>query len=152
LMFRYYELVTDISMDEIEQMDAQIKSGSYHPMDAKKRLARLVVETYYTKEDSIYAEKRFETIHQKRDYEKIECIEPTVIRVKKADFPGVARLVNLMKTSGIVESTSQARRLIQQGGVKVNGTCMNDIHTVVEVNDPLSIQVGKRYFAHIEFV
>ncbi len=110
IIFEYFELVTRVPMSEIREMQEAVKSGA-NPMDFKKRLAREVVTFYHGEEAAIEAEREFERRVQNKDFTAIE--EVVNIGTPK-------NVVDLMMELNFAGSKSEARRLIEQGAVKIN--------------------------------
>jgi tyrosyl-tRNA synthetase len=146
LMERYFELVTPVSLEELRQIKAERAAGTVHPRDLKMRLARTVVEAYHGPEAALAAEREFVKVFQERDL--------------PSDIPGFAVpgemlrdgriwLPKLLVLSGLTSSTSEARRLIKQGGVKINGGRVTDPNAEVEPKPGMIIQVGRRKFVKL---
>ena len=137
LMLKYYELLTDVDVAEI----AAIKSGAVHPMEAKKRLASLIVTEYHDAAAAEAARDYFETKFQLREV--------------PADVP-VFRLAQelwvceLMKQLRFASSTSEARRLLAQGAVRVDGRTITDMNFRFVPGEHKVLEVGKRRVARIE--
>jgi len=145
LMVRYFELVTPVSLEELRALKTGLETGTVHPRDLKMRLARTVVETYHGKKAAAVAEDEFRKVFQQREL-------PTDI----PDFPvpagaltgGRIWLPKLLVLAGLCSSTSEARRLIGQGAVKV------DEQRVVDENEitprtGMIIRVGRRKFTRL---
>jgi tyrosyl-tRNA synthetase len=137
LMVRYYELLTGVSEAEL----AQIKSGAIHPMDAKKRLAATIVEEYHGQAKSDAARKYFESKFQRHE---VPANAP-VFKLGEELW-----ICELMKQLSFVSSTSDARRLIGQGAVRVDGKTVTDVNFRFVPGDHKVIEVGKRRVARIE--
>ena len=137
LMIKYYELVTDAKPDAI----VGIKSGAVHPMEAKKRLAATIVSEYHDAAAARRAQKYFETKFQRHEV-------PADIPVfKVADTMWVCEL---MKQLSFATSTSEARRLLSQGAVRVDGETVTDANFRFVPGDHKILEVGKRRVARIE--
>ena len=121
LMFRYYEIITDIPLEEIAQLKADMENGTLHPMEIKKRLGSEVVAIYHNKEEGLKAREWFENVFSKKNLDvelpevELEYTETGVIDI-------------LVKHLNLLSSTSEARRLIQQGGLKINDEPVKDIN------------------------
>jgi tyrosyl-tRNA synthetase len=137
LMIRYYCLLTDTDADGI----AAIKSGAIHPMEAKKRLAGLIVAEYHGAEAAEAARDYFETKFQRHE---IPSDAPTF---KIGDEMWICEL---MKQLGFAPSTSEARRLLSQGAVRVDGRTITDVNFHFVPGDNSILEVGKRRVARIE--
>jgi tyrosyl-tRNA synthetase len=137
LMLRYYELVTDTPPDAI----AGIKSGAVHPMEAKKWLAATIVTEYHGAEAARRAQKYFETKFQRHE------VPADIPTFKVADEMWVCEL---MKQLSFATSTSEARRLLSQGAVRVDGETVTDANFRFVPGDHKILEVGKRRVARIE--
>jgi tyrosyl-tRNA synthetase len=137
LMLRYYELLTNVDSPEI----AAIKSGAIHPMEAKKRLASLIVGEYHNAASAHAAENYFATRFQRRE------VPADVPAFKLAKDLWVCEL---MKQLRFVTSTSEARRLLGQGAVRVDGQTVTDVNFRFVPGEHKILEVGKRRIARIE--
>ena len=137
LMVRYFELLTDLPPDEL----AAIKSHKLHPMEAKKKLASLIVEEYHGPAKRTSALNYFETKFQRRE---VPAGAP-VFRIADAMW-----ICELMKQLGFASSTSEARRLLGQGAVRVDGTTVSDVNFRFVPGDHQVLEVGKRRVARIQ--
>jgi tyrosyl-tRNA synthetase len=146
LMMRYYELATDLSNEELETLRAGLADGSIHPRDAKMRLAKTFVRMYHGTEAAEEAENYFKTVFQQRAL-PTDIPEATV--ELSAYENGEANIVNLSFDLGLAASKGEARRMVQQGAVKVNEEKVDDINQSVKLTDGMVIQVGKRKFVKI---
>lgn len=143
LMSRYFELVTAVSFKELRDIESGLKNSSMHPRDVKMRLAREIVTQYHDLETAQAAEEEFKRIFQQKDLPD-ELPEFRVTGDMLED--GVIWLPKLIALSGMTNSTSEARRLIQQGGVKVDGGKIEDADVNIKPVSGMVIQVGKRKF------
>jgi tyrosyl-tRNA synthetase len=143
LMLRYFELATAVSLEELRSIEAGLKNGSKHPRDVKMRLAREIVTQYHSQEAALAAEEEFKRIFQQKDLPD-ELPEFQVTRDMLEE--GVIWLPKLIALSGMTGSTSEARRLILQGGVKVDGEKVEDAGSSIKPVSGMVIQVGKRKF------
>lgn len=132
LMIRYYDLLTNVPIDDVKSM---------HPMDAKKQLGRILVERFYSKEDSIKAQEMFESQFSQKQIP--QDIKTKTFTVKTAD------IVKIITESGLAPSNSDAKRLIKQGGVKVDGETVKDEKLIIDISTEKVIQVGKRNFVRV---
>ncbi len=137
LMLRYYELLTDVEPGEI----AAIKSGAIHPMEAKKRLAQMIVEEYHDAASARAAREYFETRFQRRQ------IPADVPVFRLADELWICELMKQLK---FAPSTSEARRLIGQGAVRVDGEPIKDVNFHFVPGRHSLLEVGRRRIARIE--
>jgi tyrosyl-tRNA synthetase len=146
LIGRYFELVTDISLEELEEIKTGLNTGELHPMKAKKKLGREIVAKYYDKKTAKKAEKEFEKVF--KDGGLPDDIPEVEITPEELD-EGEMWIVKLVAASGLVDSNSQARRMIKQGAVRINDERYEKINIDIEVEDEMIVQVGKRKFAKI---
>ncbi|WP_421617628.1 tyrosine--tRNA ligase [Brevibacillus sp. TJ4] len=146
LMMRYYELATDLSLEELEALRAGLADGSVHPRDAKMRLAKTFVRMYHGAEAAEEAENYFKTVFQQR---ALPTDIPEVTVDLSAYENGEANIVNLAFDLGLAASKGEARRMVQQGAVKVNEEKVDDINQSVKLTAGMVVQVGKRKFAKI---
>ncbi len=141
LMIRYWELLTDISPAELTKMKKDLKRGRLHPKEAKKNLALKVVEMYHSKKAAKEAAKEFEEVfREKKLPHKIQEIK---ISKKKI------WIVRLLTISGMAKTSSEARRLIQQGAVTLDGEKITDPEKELTVEEGSILKVGKRRFTKI---
>ncbi len=146
LIIRYFELTTDVPLAEVRRLEAGMRDGSLNPRDAKMRLAREVAALYHGPAAAQAAEEEFRRVFQRGDLPG-EMDEVVIAASELADgrIPP-ARLVTLAK---LADSNSEARRLIQQGGVSLDGEIVKDDRAPVAVRSGQVLRVGKRRFARI---
>lgn len=140
LIIKYFELVTDIHPDIVDKIKLDLEENRVNPRDIKMNLAKEIVKLYHEEEKAIEAENRFKEVFQKG---KIPNDIKTV-EVLKSEFDLIDELVK----NKLVSSKSEVRRLITQGGVKVNNVKLDDIKNV-NINDTMIVQVGKKKFIKI---
>ena len=142
LILRYFELLTDISIEKIEEIKKGLDSGVVNPRDYKMELARIIVAEYHSQESATQAEQEFINIFQKKGLP--EAIEEMSI------FEGIP-VIDLLADKGLTTSKSEARRLIQGGGVKLDGEKVLDPMQKIEFGDKdkIILQAGKRKFAKL---
>lgn len=146
LMVKYFELVTDLSNEEIAAIRQGLADGTLHPRDAKMKLAYTLVRMYHGEEAARQAEDYFRTVFQERALpDEIPAV--AVERGKLED--GRMWIVRLLVELGLVNSNGEGRRLIQQGGVRIDGEKVTDVDAAVTVRDGMVVQVGKRKFAKV---
>jgi tyrosyl-tRNA synthetase len=146
LMVRYYELLSDIDLAALARVQRGIagEADGMHPMEAKRALAREMVTRYHGAVAAERAEQEF--IQQFRQKELPDDIPAVTLAVD-----GPVWICRLLSDAGLVESNGEARRLIQQGGVKLNGEKLANADLEVEPQGELIVQAGKRRFARIIF-
>lgn len=146
LMTKYFELVTDLSLEELAELTEGLKSGAVHPRDAKMKLAHTLVRMYHGQGAADAAQEHFVTVFQQRALP--EDIEEKEIPAAELDN-GKIRLIKLLTLLGFAASNGEARRSIQQGAVKLNEEKISDPNAEVELAGGEIIQVGKRKFAKL---
>ncbi len=144
LMMRYYELLTS---EDMEGLRRELERGLLHPMEAKKRLAVLLVSRFHGADAALAARQDFELRFQRRELpDEME----TFVWAEEAD---TVSLPAVLVAAGFVKSMSEARRIIQQGGVRVDGDRVRDIHHLLRRDRAESIvQVGSRRVKKIVFL
>lgn len=139
LILRYFELLTDISGEQLRDYKKELESGQVNPRDYKMTLARTIVTEYHSVEDAKNAENEFINIFQKKGIpENIE--EITVSE-------GIS-LVDFIAEKNLAKSKSEARRLIQGGGIRIDNEKITDTAQTIDFKnkDSLILQVGKHKF------
>ena len=142
LMWRYYELLTDVPVDEINAVRFRCESGAENPRDAKVDLAKRIIKDFHSKVEADAAADEFERRFVRKEV-------PDEIEEKQIDA-GSYKLAELIVSTGLAASKGEARRLIEQGGVKVNGEkASNNGADVTVGNQATLLQVGKRKFLKV---
>jgi tyrosyl-tRNA synthetase len=147
LMWKYWLLLTDRGSEEIEADRRRVADGKTHPMDVKKALASAIIAEFHSAEAASEAQKEFERVFSSGHL-------PQEIPERAIDPSGEKMLLSKVLVEGdLAASNSEARRLIQQGGVKVDSTAVRDIkaEVVTTGGEPLLLQVGKRRFLKVSF-
>lgn len=140
LMWNYYELLTTVSLDQINELKSNVSSGKAHPMEVKMALAYEIVSMYHGSDKAIEARNGFSKVFRSGD------IPDNMPEFTISD--GKTWICSIMKETGLADSTSNAGRLIQQGGVRIN----NERISSKEMNlipGTYIIQAGKRRFAKV---
>ena len=140
LIVKYYTLLTDVDDEKIKEVEAKLKDESVNPRDIKMDLAREIVSLYHTEEEVEQAEERFKMIFQMGQKPK----DMDTVNVSKEDFDLISTVVD----KGLVSSKSEFRRLLLQGGIKINDkkiTMEKDLPKEGEI----VVQVGKKKFMKI---
>ncbi|MFB3814754.1 MAG: tyrosine--tRNA ligase [Terriglobales bacterium] len=145
LMWRYYELLTDMTMDEISRMRAAVAGGSLHPMQAKKELAARIVTDFHGAGAARQAAEDWARQFQKR--EAPETLERVVVKydeVAARSSDGTAiKLDKLLARAGLADSATDAQRKIKAKAVKVEDEVKSDPVLVLQVPAELTIRVGR---------
>jgi len=143
LMWRYYELLSQVSTDELGSMQEQAKSGALNPKNAKLELAREIVTLYHSSAEAEAAAGEFENVFKKKNL-------PEDIPVITGWGQETRGICTILKENKLTDSTSAARRLIQQGSVTVNGEKVSDVNQEFSGDKEYMIKVGKKRFLKIE--
>jgi len=144
LIFNYFELATDISSSELKGIKHQLEDSKVNPRDIKRKLARTLVRMYHNEEAAIHAEQEFDRIFIKKDVP--DEIEEFKIDQNNSEF----NILELILKVNFAPSKGEARRLVTQGGVSINGEKVTDFNYNAKLNDGMVLKVGKRKF--IKFV
>ena len=143
LMFRYYELLTDEPLSQIEKWKKEIKEEKIHPKDLKSRLAQLIVSDYWGKNEAKKAAEEFERVFKNKEVpSQIEEKEVTTSHIPLIDF-----LVN----QNIFPSRAEAKRTIRQGGIYLDGERIKDIAFIIDFKEKSEfiLKIGKKKFYKI---
>jgi tyrosyl-tRNA synthetase len=147
LMWRYWELCTDRTVAAIEDMKGKVAAGGLHPKQVKADLARRVVADYHGEAAAAAAAAEFERVFARKE-------TPDEIReVRLPASPQPIWVPKLLVTLGLAKSNGEARRLIEQGGVSLDGERLADASRELPAAGPVShlIKVGKRHFVRVHF-
>ncbi|MCU1289042.1 MAG: tyrosyl-tRNA synthetase [Acidobacteria bacterium] len=143
LMWRYYELLTDLTVDEINTLRFRCESGAENPRNIKVNLAKLIINDFHSAEEAFKAEEDFNSRFVKKEI-------PDDIEEKSVSEEKIG-IVDLVLKVGLAQSKAEVKRLVQQGGVKINGEKVSDLQTEIALAEIEStiLQVGKRHFVKI---
>ncbi|MCS7176731.1 MAG: tyrosine--tRNA ligase [Candidatus Kapabacteria bacterium] len=141
LIVRYYRLAAFASAEEARKLEEGLRSGSWHPRDAKAFVARRIVAFYYGEEAAQHAAEEFDRVFKYHEFPKDM---PEVV----LPVPALP-VVDLLVRAGLVPSRSEARRQIQQGAVRIDGERVTDWGSVVELSRERIVAVGKRRFVRV---
>ena len=142
LMVQYFELATAVPMVEVAEISEGLASGEFHPGEIKRRLARAIVDLYHSDGSGFTAEQAFDQV-----FKRHEIPDEIPEHVLPSDDP--VFLPVLLKEAGLVGSSSDGRRMIAQGAVKLNGVALSDQELSRESLAGGVIQVGKRRFVRL---
>jgi tyrosyl-tRNA synthetase len=145
LMFRYYELLSDMSMDDIAVLKQDMEQGKIHPKAVKVRLARELVARFHDQDAAEAAERNFEQVFAKHQL-------PDDIPEKTITVDGDSIwLPKLLLEAELVKSTSDGRRMVKQNAVSVDNEKVNDVNAEIKASGEVLLQVGKRRFCRVSF-
>ena len=143
LMYRYYELLTDTPLDEIQKLKKDVAAGASHPMDAKADLAVRIISDYHGAAAAEAAREEFNRVFRKKEI-------PEDIETKEVSLAaGPLRLVKLLASLGLAPSNTEAQRLIESGAVHVNDQRFSDPKFEISQPGEYLIKVGKRRFLRL---
>ena len=145
LMFRYFDLLSDLSRNEIALLKRRMEAGEIHPKEVKKQLARELTARFHSQEEAVAAEENFEKVFQKKGLPD-EIPEITLTVNENIWLP------QLLVDAGLVKSTSDGRRMIKQNAVTVDNDKITDESAAFAPRGELLIKVGKRRFCKVKFV
>ncbi len=144
LIIRYFELVTDIHPNQIEEIKKQLELGC-NPRDCKLELAREITGLYHPQEEVRKAEEYFQTVFQKG-----ELPEDMPVLDLPMENNSLLSLIPFLIKGGFIPSGSEFRRLVQQGGVQVNQEKTEQLDTRLE-GEEIVLKIGKKKFVRIKF-
>jgi len=142
LIYKYFELVTNVSKEELNLIKQQISDPSINPRDLKRKLARTIVGQYYSAEAALQAEENFDKIFVRKE-------TPDDVTDVFVDKEITSNIISLLRNVGAAPSNSEARRLIEQGGVSINGEKILDVNSPIQIKNESILKVGKRKFYRI---
>ena len=141
LIYNYFELATDVSKEELKDLKKEIENN---PRDSKRNLARTFVRMYYNKKAAISAEEEFDKIFIKKD------VPDEIGEFIFTDSSNEINIIDLIIKVKFAASKGEARRLIQQGGVSIDGEKIDDIKFNNKIKDGQILKVGKRKFIKLK--
>jgi tyrosyl-tRNA synthetase len=136
----YYQLVTRFTPAQIADVERRLAGSELHPRDAKMQLAREIVAIFHDEEAAARAEEHFVTVFQRREL-------PAEMPELRLEQP--ANIVDLIVSARLAASKGEARRLIEQGGVKLDGAAVDSVAYTVEAHRETVLQVGKRKYLRL---
>lgn len=134
MMGEYFELCTDFTVSEIKKFEKDVESGT-NPRDIKQKLAFEIVKIYHGKEEAEKAKEEFKNVFSKKEL-------PT--NIPEVEIEGNYDLPLFLIEIGAASSNSEARRLIEQGGVKIDGAKITDPKSAISTHPGMIVQVGKK--------
>jgi tyrosyl-tRNA synthetase len=143
LIYPYFELTTDVSNSELKEIKKQLAEGKTNPRDLKRTLARTIVSLYHAIDAGQRAEEEFDRIF-------IDKSLPDEIAEFTLPMSSSTTITNLLAQAKLVPSKGEARRLVEQGGVSIDGNRVLDSNAVVPTHESFVIKVGKRNFLRVK--
>ena len=140
IMLPWFTLAADVDKNYLDEVSQKLEDGSINPMELKRELARKIVAVYHDENKAIEAENHFNQVTVSKGVpDDIDDYQ-----LKEDDL-----LVNIIADSGLLNSKSEARRMIKQSAVKIDGETVTDIHHKVKTSDSFILKVGKRKFLKV---
>jgi tyrosyl-tRNA synthetase len=146
LIGRYFELLSRIPLEELKVLMSGLQDGSRDPRDAKKMLAMELVTRYHGKDAAEKARAQYEATFERKAMADMDAVLPTLVVSTLDPSKKAGWLPHIMKETGLARSTSEAIRLIKQGGVKVDDSPVTDPQTTLSPGGEYLLKVGKRRF------
>lgn len=143
LMWRYYAVLLNTPEDEIQQMQQAVANNDAHPMELKKQMAHNIIARFWSKASADTAAQQFSQLFEQRDYSHAERFQ------LPDNTPNPISIIELLKVLNVVTSNAQAKRLMKDGAVKVNGEKVTDITQQIHVVDGTIVKAGKHKIFHI---
>lgn len=143
LMIRYYELLSDLTMDEITYMKEQIKNNAIHPKDCKVKLAKEIVSRFYSPTEADKSSMEFENVFKNKELP--QDMPQFNIQWNKEQM----WICHLIKEIGFAKSSSESIRLIKQGAVIINGEKITDSNLQLKKKEEFIVKIGKKKFARV---
>ena len=147
LMFRYYELLTDVSLSQIEDWQNEIRGETLNPRDLKSKLARMVVADFWGKDEAENAAQEFDLVFKQKEIPS--DLEVRVVDSAKISESAEANIVDVLEE--ILVSRGEVKRLIRQGGIYIDGNRIDDIELKLNFSKKSDyvLKIGKRRFYKI---
>jgi len=142
LIIRYFTLGTYLSLEKIAEIEQELGGGKVNPRDIKMRLALEITKLYHGEKNAVAAQEYFvKTVQKKEAPEEVISKKLTV---------GSMNIMELLVEVGLTASKGEARRLIEQGGIKIDGAAVNDINKIIGITaNGVLVQRGKRGFIRV---
>ena len=141
MIVKYFRLAADASDEVVDQVEIKLKDTTYNPRDAKRLLARSLVELYYGVDDALKAEKHFDQVVVNKNIPD---------NIPEYKLVGKVSIVDAIFSSKVVESKSEVRRLIKQGAVSIDGNKLDDVNFMLDSKSNQVVKIGKRRFLKIK--
>ena len=140
IMLSWFTLAADVDKNHLDEVSQKLEDGSINPMGLKRELARKIVTLYHDETKAIEAENHFNKVTVSKGVPD----DINDYQLKEDDL-----LVNIIADSGLLNSKSEARRMIKQSAVKIDGETVTDIHHKITMSDSFILKVGKRKFLKV---
>ncbi|HHE76636.1 MAG TPA: tyrosine--tRNA ligase [Candidatus Parcubacteria bacterium] len=143
LIPEYFALCTKKPTEEIREIEKLLKNKKVNPRDLKKALAKEIIILYYDKKSAQKAEREFEKVFK----EKKPPSKVPEIKIQKKEIP----ILDLLTETKLTSSKGEARRLIKQKGVKIDGETQDNWKKIIKIEKPITIRAGKRKYLRVSF-
>ena len=140
MIYAYFELATDVDNEELNALKQSLSNKDVNPRDLKRSLARKLVAMYHSEDAAQEAEREFDNIFVKKG------LPDEIPEFIFNDDIKELEIIDLIVTTNLAPSKSEARRLIVQGGVSMDGEKITDLKTIVKLGKSQILKVGKRNF------
>jgi len=142
IIYLYYDLATDTPKEELAEIKQQLDDPNVNPRDIKRRLARTFIAMYHNEEEAIKAEEEFDKVFIKKE------VPDDIPEIKLNDKE--LSILNLILKVKFAHSKGEAKRLVTQGGVSINGKKVADINSIIQIENGMILKVGKRKFIKLK--
>jgi tyrosyl-tRNA synthetase len=142
IIYLYYDLATDTSKEDLTEIKQQLDDSKVNPRDIKRRLARVFIAMYHNEEEAIKAEEEFDKVFIKKEV-------PDDIPELKLNDKELSILDLILKVK-FAPSKGEAKRLVTQGGVSINGAKIFEINSIIQIENGMILKVGKRKFIKLK--
>ena len=143
----YFTLATNKPLDWIADLEKTLQHGQIHPMDVKKELARTIVARYHDEDAALGAQEQFEQVFSRRELP--DDMPDYAVTDELREKDGKVWVIKLITSAGMASSNSEAKRLVKQGAVSLDGERIDDFEAHLELKDGQVLKVGKRRFARV---
>ncbi len=147
VLIDYFTLATDKPLDWIADLEKTLQHGQVHPMEVKKELARTIVGRYHDEDAARKAESQFEQVFSRRELP--DDMPEYAITDELREKDGKVWIIKLITSAGMASSNSEAKRLVKQGAVTLDGERIDDFEAHLALKDGQVLKVGKRRFARV---
>lgn len=144
LIYNYFELATDVSNKDLAKIKEKLNDKNYNPRDLKRELAKILVTMYHDKKAAENAEQEFDKIFIKKE------IPDEIPEFKINNSENQINILDLITQINFASSKGEARRLVIQGGVSIDGEKISDISEMISLDKEKILKVGKRKFIRIK--
>ena len=140
LMWRYYELLSSLTLNDIERLKKDVADGTQHPKTVKVNLAKEIVTRFHSAQDAEDAAAEFDRVHKNHEMPE---------DMPEFSFEGPIWIGNIFQDAGLVASTSELRRKVTEGAAKVDGEKVSDFKQELSAGEYI-VQVGRKKFAKVK--